>query len=165
MHRTMGWLTPFGLLSTLLAGGCDPAAASGPSVVINEFTSANDDDIELYNPTDAPVDLSGWILTDDAFVIATYDPAVDEEKYVFPAGTTLPAGGYLVLKKGEDAGEHPFGVSSDGETLTLIDASGAVVDQVTFQKDQAVTSFCRVPDGGDAWQRCAATFGAANQAE
>ncbi|MEZ4454396.1 MAG: lamin tail domain-containing protein [Nannocystaceae bacterium] len=40
------------------------ACESGSAVVINELESS-DDDIELYNAGDAPIELGGWILTDD----------------------------------------------------------------------------------------------------
>ncbi|MCA9166767.1 MAG: tandem-95 repeat protein, partial [Planctomycetales bacterium] len=44
--------------------------------------------IELRNYVDAPIDLGGMHLTDDA---------AEPMKWTFPAGTTLPASGYLVV--------------------------------------------------------------------
>jgi hypothetical protein len=72
-------------------------------VLIDEFMTINDttlqdgdgfysDWIELYNPTDAPIVLDGWYLTDD--------PEEDiEDWWQFPDGleTTLRPGGYLVV--------------------------------------------------------------------
>ncbi len=61
-------------------------------VVINEIMyhplSLRDEDeyIELYNRTDAPVDLGGWRFTDGV-------------KLTLPEGTTVPAHGYLVVAK------------------------------------------------------------------
>lgn len=61
-------------------------------IVINEIMfapiSRQDDDefIELHNRTTAPVDLTGWSFSD----------GVD---FRFPAGTTLPGGGYVVVTR------------------------------------------------------------------
>ncbi len=71
-------------------------AASGP--IINEFLASNEfglqdedgdasDWIELYNPGDVAIDLTGWTLTDDAN---------HPDKWRFPA-RTLPPHGYLVV--------------------------------------------------------------------
>src|SRR5690606_18263182 len=61
-------------------------------VVINEALSSSVaplvDSIELYNPTENPVDISNWWLSDDESF---------RQKYKFPAGSTIPAGGYLVV--------------------------------------------------------------------
>jgi hypothetical protein len=63
-----------------------------PDVVINEIMydplSGDDNDqyVELYNHTAAPVDVSRWSF-------------VDGIKYTIPAGTLIPANGYLVFAK------------------------------------------------------------------
>ena len=44
--------------------------------------------IELYNGADEPVNLEGWCLTDDKDL---------PNKWSFPAGTTIPANGYLIV--------------------------------------------------------------------
>jgi hypothetical protein len=63
-------------------------------VVINEVLTSSIapdvDAIELYNPTAAAVDLSGWYLTDDAHY---------PWKYRFPNGTLLAAGAYWVVSE------------------------------------------------------------------
>jgi hypothetical protein len=48
------------------------------------FAESDEEWIELYNRSAAPVNLAGWSLTD----------GID---YTFPAGTIIPAGGYLVV--------------------------------------------------------------------
>lgn len=110
------------------------APAAG-TVVINEIlyngqnNVVHDDFVELYNNTGAAVDLSGWQLTNAI-------------SYIFPGGTTLPAGGYLVVAA-EPAviqntwhvtalGPYSGNLSSDGETLTLQNASGVKVCQVDY---------------------------------
>ena len=62
------------------------------NVVINEVLSHTDppleDAIELYNPTDAAVDISHWWLSNNAN---------EPEKYSIPAGTIVPARSYRVF--------------------------------------------------------------------
>jgi len=141
------------------ATGCD----TGASVVINELESTADD-IEIYNDGAAAVDLSGWILTDD-FTFVGYDPVMDGNKMIFAPLTSIGAKEYLVVKKGMGQNEHPFGLSADGDTVTLLDPNGQVVDLVTYAMDQAVTSLCRLPDGPDGtWTAvCTPSLGAPNQ--
>lgn len=137
---------------------------SDSPVVINELEST-EDQIELYNAGNAPIDLSGWIVTDDA-VDQDYDPAADLEKLVFAAQTSLAAKQFLVVAKGTRPGQHPFGLGTDGDTVTLLQPNLTVVDQVTYGLDEAASSYCRLPDGpGGAWTvDCAPTLGAPNEA-
>ena len=140
--------------------GCD----SGSALVINELESTNDD-IELYNAGNAPIDISGWILTDD-LVDPNYDPALDTEKAVFAAQTTIAAKGFLVVPKGANVNQHPFGLSAGGDTVTLLKPNLELVDQVSYAAAEADVSYCRLPDGpGGEWTpMCTATLGAANKA-
>jgi len=103
--------------------------------VINELHYNNDDNtvlnefIEIHNPDPAALDLSGWEL----------NGAV---RFTFPAGTTLRAGGYLVI--GEDPatlasefniqalGPYQGGLNSEGELLQLLDALGVAQDRVDY---------------------------------
>jgi len=151
------------------ASGCeiDPNVAL---VAVNEVTSKGavtgpyadqGDAIELYNAGGAAADLGGWRLSDD--------PRLPVDKtYVFPPGTTLAPGAFLVLVAFDDVtmlGQLPFGVSDDKqETLTLVDAQGGTADEVMFSGVDAVVSYCRLPDGTGPWQTCAQSFGAANVA-
>ena len=86
--------------------------------------------IELHNDGSAAVDLSGWQLTD----------GVD---FTFPAGTSIPAGGYLVVAENPTAFRSKFGgnalgpwvglLANDGETITLRDVAREVIDRVDYQ--------------------------------
>lgn len=133
--------------------GCetiDTSACEAPSapVVINEVTSAGDDQIELLNRTDASIDLSGWSLRDD-----------NDNVWTFPSGRTIEAGAYLVLVKGID---HDFGVGSD-DLVALRDADGAAIDLCDWQEGDALISFCRQPDAVGGFAPCpASSFGAPN---
>ena len=119
-----------------------PTAASAedtPSspVVINEVCTQNkncftdsygtaSDWIELYNTGDEAFDLSGWGLSDDE------DNAL---KFTFPEGTSIGAGEYLVVAASKDASTDTelhtgFALSKSGETLTLCNAAGEVLEKL-----------------------------------
>jgi hypothetical protein len=117
-----------------------PAGASDVKVVINEinYKSAlsfdTGDWVELYNNGAATVDLGGWELTDLG----------KEEGYIFPAGTILYPGEYIVvcekLKKFRNnrpitrnsKGSFAFGLSSSGDKIRLYNTSGQIIDAVDF---------------------------------
>lgn len=135
---------------TVDTSSCEVAVGD---VVINEVTSAGDDNIELYNAGDAAVDLEGWFVAD-----ANY-PAEVDSRYVFPAGVMLGAGEWLVLTKDV---EHVFGIGKD-DTITLYSADEIVIDQVAIPEGAAEISYCRATDGAGDFTTCSeATFGAAN---
>ncbi len=134
-----------------------PAAANTEvaSVVVNEVSQrVNPDWAEFHNPGDAPVDLSGWTFQDDQ--------DRGPEDYVFPAGTVIPAGWYLVLDAAE--GETPgfeFGLGA-ADTVRLSDAGGELVDSLSWT-EHAATTYGRCPDGaGEVRQTAAPTRGEAN---
>ncbi len=83
--------------------------------------------VELYNNSGADLDLINWHLT-----------GVTDS---FEVSTVLPAGGYLVLAENAGAMLNVLGVTArewegalgnGGETVTVYDASGAIVDEVTY---------------------------------
>src|SRR5687768_12773888 len=88
--------------------------------------------IELHNSGMAAVDLSGWRLTEGV-------------EFTFPAGTTIAAGGYLVIAENPARLRAKFGASvtalgpwvgllaNDGETITLRNAAGDLIDRVDYQ--------------------------------
>jgi hypothetical protein len=104
-------------------------------VVINEIhynpdlNTIREEFIELYNPSNVPVNLSLWRLRD----------GVD---FVFTNGTTIPAGGYLVVASDPATIQARYGVpalgpwtgnlSSDGERITLRDPADNIVDEVDY---------------------------------
>ncbi len=116
----------------------NPAAIS---VQINEILADNvtaypvgttrPDMVELYNYGTVAVNLANMSVSDNPDV---------PRKFVFPAGTTIPAGGYLVLlANAVDAnpGIHiGFGFDADGDTFALYPQNGVIgtlpVDSVTF---------------------------------
>ncbi|MDA7930346.1 lamin tail domain-containing protein, partial [Akkermansiaceae bacterium] len=109
-------------------------------VVISEFMASNqatlaDEDgdfsdwIELENTGSAPVDLTGWFLTDDS----GFDVNDPESVWALPARVVAPGESIVVFASGKDrrpsAGEwHTnFQLASSGEYLALIQANGVTV--------------------------------------
>ena len=153
-----------------LAGGL--AALNAPAqVVINEVMADNEssvaqsgefpDYVELYNPSSQTVNLAGASLTDDL---------AQPFKFVFPADVSIPAGGYLLVwcdtnafLPGLRAG---FGLSADGEVLTLYGANASIVlDQVGFGLQAPNLPIGRLPDGQGAWALSQPTPLAANEVQ
>ena len=102
------------------------------SVVFNELMvdppseSRDGEFIELYNKSESAVDLSGWRFTD----------GVD---FTFPVGTSLPAGGYLVIPANDDYTNYPNSIgqfsgslSNSGELLRLVDSWDNLIDEVHY---------------------------------
>ncbi len=116
--------------------------------------------IELYNSGAADVDLTGKSLSDNALTPL---------KFVFPAGSTIAAGGYLVLTAdgATTAGHLPFSLSSSGETIYLYEAAaagGALLDSLTFGVIPPNYSVGRTGAARNTWTLCTPTFGAVNTA-
>ncbi len=121
-------------------------------VIINEILANSNppltDSIELANTTSTNVDLGGWFLSDSTS---------DYFKYEIPAGTILPAGGYLVLDEQDfnaSGGQAPddFSLSSFGDDVTLLgqDADGLYfVDRVDFGATLPNVALGRLPDAVD----------------
>ena len=110
--------------------------AANPVVVINEIhydplEGSDAEFVELYNPGTEAVDMSGWTLSD----------AID---ITFRGGTVIPAGGHMVFVRENNVfrsinasgiyigGDHSGKLSNDGERVALLDATGGVVDEVTY---------------------------------
>lgn len=86
--------------------------------------------LEIQNTAGAAVDLTGWTLSG----------AVD---FTFPAGTTIPVGGYKVVARNVSRlqtvysisgvlGPYEGNLSNSSDTVRLRNASGATVDAVSY---------------------------------
>jgi len=134
---------------------------------LNEVLARNDsavpvgsrypDLIELLNAGPGTLDLAGMSLTDDAD---------DRRKFVFPSGTTLGAGQFLVLYADNQTtppGLHlGFALKQEGDDLHLFDTNGQLLDSVAFGPQLADLSIGRLDDG--SWALTEPTFGGANVA-
>jgi hypothetical protein len=140
--------------------------AQGETVALNEVCADNrsivsnggqqPDYIELFNNTAAAIDLGGWSLTDDVLV---------PNKYPFPAGTLIPAQGYLIVWADSDSsapGLHTgFALNAGGQTVVLTQG-GVVRDAVTFGPLPPDLAIGHPIDGAGAWLLVAASPNAPN---
>ncbi len=127
------------ILSLLVLGFGSTAAQT---VLINEinYHAAPEFDtkdwLELHNPGATTIDVSGWTFSDED----------DANRFVLPAGTLLPAGGFLVLCRDAAAfaalytnqtclGDFPFNLANGGELLRLLDAGGTIVNAVNYDDE------------------------------
>ena len=148
----------------------EAAPISFQQVVINELMASNAstasdpsgqfaDWVELYNNTNAAIDMSGIFLSDDN---------TNLQKWYFPLGTTIPANGYLIVWADQDLLETDihsnFKLSSNGETLILSNTNGAILDSVTYPVATADMSYERYPNGTGAFAVMSPTFNAMNTA-
>lgn len=121
--------------------------------------SSGSDAIELYNPTSFALDLSGCRLTDDL---------AEPNRYVFPLGTTLGSGQFLVVEASHASGPTSlgFGLDRQGDSVYLVDSplhGGGILDQVTFGLQARGYSLGRLGDG--TWALGRPTLGSMNVAE
>lgn len=148
-------------------------ADSSGGLVINEVVSSNrrslvdealgsPDWIELYNGGTRDLDISGCGLSDNIR---------DLHKFVFPKGTIIEAGGYLVVYAASNSGAETtdvlctgFGLSKGGEQLILTDGFDSLLAQVELPPLKTDISYARRADGSYGY--CAVpTPGAANTEE
>src|SRR5690554_1392203 len=140
-------------------------------VVINEFMATNlcsnfnpnpfqdnygecEDWVELYNTTGAPVDLSGYYLSDNINNLS---------KWNFPNGSIIPANGFLRVWLSGRVNE-PFNINNlhaefrlgqtqDSEIIAFVDPDGSTIidaDMIDVTS-QVGHSRGRFPDGSNNW--------------
>ncbi|MEQ8416639.1 MAG: lamin tail domain-containing protein [Imperialibacter sp.] len=141
------------LLLTTACGVDDEIEPTEEGVFINEIFASGEDWIELHNSLETSKDIGGYTISDSG------------NQYELPSGTTIPASGFIVLLC-NDLGtglNTNFKLSADGETVSLMNASGTLIDQVEFPSLDNGQSYARFPDGADLWEITGATTqGASN---
>lgn len=118
------------------------------------------DVIELHNSGTTDLPIGGMSLSDD--------PALPG-RYTFPGGTTIPAGGYLLIYGGSPQASPGFytgfNLDGQGETLSLYDTAAngqTLIDSVTFGLQVADHSIGRTGPGTSTWELCIPTIGSFN---
>ncbi len=134
----------------------DPAWAA---VRLNEFLPApqavdwngdgalneNDEYVELFNTSAAAIDLGGFKLDDVTNSGST--------PFTFPAGTQLPAAGFLVFFRSQT------GIAlnnSGGDDVRLLTPDGQELQAVHYASAHNDRAWSALPDGSDAWREEAA---------
>lgn len=121
---------------------------------------AYEDWFEVYNPTEAAVDMSGMYLTDNLS---------NPTKWKVPNGVTVAAKGYLVFiadgETNQGARHTSFSLSADGEALGIYGTDGTtLIDSMTFSTQRTDVSLGRTTDGAASWSIFQpATPGASNR--
>ena len=144
---TVAGINPFtGTMIALSAGTSEITATVGlksakrvvavvaPPLRLNEVKPNGDGPggwVEIFNPTDAPVDVSGWIITASNHFAA----------FTVPQGVTIPARGFLTI----DEGDFPEGLKS-ADQVHLFSRFGTQSDSFSWTANPA-TSFGRCPEG------------------
>jgi hypothetical protein len=123
-------------------------------VVINEFVyddSGTDDRefVELYNAGPAAVDLSNWVLEglDEAY------PSDNNADYTLPVGATIAPGGFYTIGSSNLPVDFAVGATNlwenggttGGESIVLRDATGAVIDAVTYESNKHLSIAAAYP--------------------
>lgn len=128
---------------------------SPDSLVINEinYNASLDFDpgdwVELYNPMDHPVNVSGWVFKDED----------DLHAFTFASGTEISSGGYIVIANDMTAfhnlfpavtnyvGSMGFGLAGGGELIRLYNNTGTLIDTVNYDD---IAPWPTRPDGQGA---------------
>lgn len=132
------------------------------TVVLNEvkFRDTETEWIELYNPTDEKIVLSGYSLGKSGNVSKAHEIAA----------TVLEPGGYALIcctdyaNSARIEGLRAAMSLGNGDTLTLFDETGTAVDTMLLETPSKTVHLGRYPDGGEVIQLSSgeATPGAAN---
>ncbi|MCK5212688.1 MAG: PKD domain-containing protein, partial [Dehalococcoidia bacterium] len=137
MRRRIIILLALSLLLLLLTISTQAPDSRQLTVVINEVCwagAASDHTlewIELFNTTDAPIDLEGWLL-----VSSDGAPFIRLQGILAPHTNDDPTSGYFLLERGSDnsvpaiAADFIYqgALTNVGEVLTLSDAGGRIID-------------------------------------
>ncbi|SMO34770.1 thermonuclease family protein [Melghirimyces algeriensis] len=118
--------------------GYTPADQNEGHILLNEVmpdphTSFKHEFVELYNPGDQPVDISGYIIDDRV--------GGGSSPYTIPDGTVIPAKGYWIW-------EPDYYFNNAGDDVTLKSPDGTIIDQYSYQFSSNDASWYRSPDGG-----------------
>jgi len=140
VNPTTGEILAIAAGTTIIGGTINGKAAQvlvrvlAAPILINEVKpdgNATGGWVELFNPTDADVDVSAWLLTSSNVF----------HSVTLPPGTTIAARGYLAINETK----IPFGLGA-ADAVHLFNPFGVGIDEFAWTADPP-TSFGRCPDG------------------
>jgi len=107
------------------------------SIIINEFESNSADGnewVELYNPTDKPIDINGWEL---------WDSLTTSKLIKFSEETIINNYSYFIYETSR--------LNNGGDKVILKDSSEKIVDETPILKDEDGNNLCwaRFPNSQD----------------
>ena len=170
--KKIGGIVSALLLVTAIPSGTNLAiAAQNPNgLCINEVCTQNkscftdnlgraSDWIELFNGGSSDIDLTGFGLSDSADT---------PPKYVFPSGTVIRKGTYLLIVANKNAEgitelNTGFGLSKSGETLVLSTDDGNVVQKLDVPALAEDETYGCSPDGSESYSIMIPTPASANR--
>jgi competence protein ComEC len=132
-------------------------ATTDNQILINEVelnpagTDTGTEKVELYNPSNTSIDVSGWTISSAAGRTTTV---------VINEGTTITSKGYLIV--GRDSQQW---LDNTGEGIDLRNEIGILIDSVGpfSDQDNDESTWQRSPDGQDNWAFSPSnTLGSAN---
>ncbi|MEA3337407.1 MAG: ExeM/NucH family extracellular endonuclease [Chloroflexota bacterium] len=125
----------------------DPDAINGDANGDGVVSTTEDEFVEIVNDSGAPVDISGWILSDGV-----------QLRHTFPAGTVIPNLCTVVVFGGgtptgsfggavvQIASTGGLGLNNSGDTVTLNDGSNDIVSLIYGSEGGNNQSITRDPD-------------------
>lgn len=136
------------IASTISSGSC------GPNLVINKIyydvdsshgQETKNEWVEIYNPSDEPVDISGWFIKDNGATstIPNASP-IPSHGFALLTGNSstwttywkaVPPETVKIVLPGAKIGN---GLANDGDRLILKDPSGRIVDQMSYEGDTSI---------------------------
>ena len=137
--------------------------SSNAQIIINEYSCANstsagdpdfygemEDWVELYNPSGAAVNLSGYYFS---------DKASKPLKFQVPGTINIPANGYMMvyasgratIAGGVEIHTNFKLTQTKFEKIIMSDASGTIIDSLTINPTQHLHSRGRTTDGAATW--------------
>ena len=127
------------------------------AVLVNDFGAINIDAELIEGQDGQTLSLAGLHLSDK--------PSAPD-KWTFPAGAFIPAGGYLIVWLDEDLSQGPyhanFKLSATGETILLSGDNLTIFDQVVVGGQQPDISYGRYPNGTGPFVFMPTTFNGPN---
>jgi len=146
----------------------DPSqTSSAGKIVLNEVMYDADGDVpdadaewvELYNASDAPIDVGGWSLRDGASIDPLPPLVVPARAFAIIAASNAFRDAYpdVTASVAILAGRIGNALSNDGDHLYLVDAAGMAVDAVSWGNDADVLdpTVADVPSGHSIERRIA----------
>lgn len=165
------WI-PCAALAVMACAGCGNVDPVATQLVVNEIGATGNDFVEFVNTSTSSVDVSGYAVCDSRKDgLPKLSHAIR-----FPAGTVVPAGGFLVvLFEGEcPSASAPYvcargtgvgGVSqTHGENVHMIDPEDQVIITGTYPRNGSPTGWTwgRFPNGTGAFGTTRRTPGYTN---